>query len=147
MRNDTSKTTRRDSLKWLLGSGLAALLASVFYPVIAYLKPPRITTPEVTSVNVGTVSELSGESSTVFRFGNKPVILIRTPDDTYKAFAATCTHLDCTVQYREDMGMIWCACHNGKYDLDGRNISGPPPKPLEEFIVVIKDDEVHVSKS
>jgi Rieske Fe-S protein len=32
------------------------------------------------------------------------------------------------------------------YDLTGRNISGPPPRPLTEFKVTQKGDDVIVSK-
>jgi len=42
--------------------------------------------------------------------------------------------------------MIWCACHNGKYDLNGRNVSGPPPRPLDEFKVIVQGEEVLISK-
>ena len=49
-------------------------------------------------------------------------------------------------QYRADAQQIWCACHNGTFDLRGRNLSGPPPKPLEEFAVNIVNDEIFVSK-
>jgi Rieske Fe-S protein len=51
------------------------------------------------------------------------------------------------VQYRKDMGLIWCACHNGKYDLNGRNVSGPPPRPLEAYKVLVQGDEVIVTKN
>ena len=61
--------------------------------------------------------------------------------------AATCTHLDCTVQFKSDQSILWCACHNGKYDLNGRNISGPPPRPLDPFRVVIQGEEVLISKN
>jgi cytochrome b6-f complex iron-sulfur subunit len=60
--------------------------------------------------------------------------------------SATCTHLDCTVQNRPDWGIIWCACHNGKYDYDGNNISGPPPRPLEKFNVNEVDGVIFVSR-
>jgi Rieske Fe-S protein len=59
---------------------------------------------------------------------------------------ATCTHLACTVQYREDIGHIWCACHNGHFDLNGLNISGPPPRPLDQFVVNETADQIVVSK-
>ena len=61
------------------------------------------------------------------------------------ALAATCTHLDCIVQYREDTKQIWCACHNGVYDLNGRNISGPPPRPLKIFDVKVVKDEIIIT--
>jgi Rieske Fe-S protein len=41
---------------------------------------------------------------------------------------------------------IWCACHNGLYDINGQNISGPPPRPLDEFVVKIINNEITVSK-
>jgi cytochrome b6-f complex iron-sulfur subunit len=137
---------RRKTLKVLLGGSATALGAVVLYPIIAYLKPPPATGEQVSSVLVGKVDEFAAGSGTLFRFGNKPGLLVRLPGGEFKAYSATCTHLDCTVQYREDMGLIWCACHNGKYDLSGKNIEGPPPRPLDEFTVVLKGDEVHVKQ-
>ena len=52
----------------------------------------------------------------------------------------------CTVQYDQEASVIWCACHNGKFDLNGRVISGPPPRPLEPYQVNVRGDEVIVSK-
>jgi Rieske Fe-S protein len=138
---------RRSTLKTLLGGSAAALGIAVLYPVVAYLKPPEVTGEEVTSVLVGKVDDFAPGSGTLFRFGNKPGLLLRFPNGDFKAFSATCTHLDCTVQYREDMGLIWCACHNGKYDLNGKNIEGPPPRPLDAFAVIVKGGEVHVKLS
>jgi Rieske Fe-S protein len=138
--------SKRDFLKIVLGGSFAAWVGAVLYPIIAYLKPPPQREVEVSSVLVGALSELEKESGRIIRFGAKPVIVVRTAEGTVKAFTATCTHLDCTVQFRKDMGVIWCACHNGKYDLNGRNIAGPPPRPLDELRVVIQGDDVFVSK-
>jgi Rieske Fe-S protein len=92
------------------------------------------------------VSEMKPNSGKVFRFGSKPAIVIETPGGDIRAFTAVCTHLQCTVQYRADLQHIWCACHNGHYDLNGRNIAGPPPRPLEEYKVSIRGDEIVVTK-
>lgn len=143
----TGKQTKRDFLKMILTGGALAWVASVLYPIIAYMKPPKQAEVEVTSVKVGKLADIEKDAGMIVKFGNKPVILVRTPADKLRAFSATCTHLDCTVQYRKDMGVIWCACHNGKYDLNGRNISGPPPRPLEEYRVVVQGEEVLISKS
>jgi len=139
--------SKRDFLKYILGGSIIAWLAAVLYPVLAYLKPPKQGEVEVTSVKAGKVTTFAKDSGTIIRFGNKPVILVRTSGGELRAFSATCTHLDCTVQYRKDMGLIWCACHNGKYDLNGRNISGPPPRPLDVYRVVIQGEDVFISKS
>jgi Rieske Fe-S protein len=45
------------------------------------------------------------------------------------------------------MRLIWCACHNGQYNLSGKNIAGPPPRPLEEYTVNIRGEEIVVSKA
>ncbi len=141
-----AENNRRDFLKYLLGGGILAWLAAVIYPILAYMKPPKQAEVEVTSVKAGKVSSMEKDSGAIVRFGNKPVILLRTAAGDFRAFSATCTHLDCTVQYRKDMGLIWCACHNGRYDLNGRNVAGPPPRPLDEYRVVLQGDEILISK-
>jgi cytochrome b6-f complex iron-sulfur subunit len=140
------ESDRRDFLKYVLGGGLLAWLAAVLYPIMAFLKPPKQAEVEVTSVKAGKVSAMEKDSGAIVRFGNKPVILLRTANGEFRAFSATCTHLDCTVQYRKDMGLIWCACHNGRYDLNGRNVAGPPPRPLDEYRVVVQGDDISISK-
>ncbi len=137
---------RRRFLQFLLGGSLAAWLGAVLYPIIAYLKPPAQAEVDVSSVRVGVLDDIKKDGGQIVRFGSKPVLLVRTAEGELKAFSATCTHLDCTVQYRSDLGVIWCACHNGKYDLTGRNIDGPPPRPLDEFRVLLKGNEVFVAK-
>ncbi|RMF61694.1 MAG: plastoquinol--plastocyanin reductase [Calditrichaeota bacterium] len=138
--------SRRNFLNVLLGGSLMGWLASVLYPILSYLRPPKIPEANVNSVKVGPVDDIAPNSAKIVKFGRKPVILIRDDGGEFHAFSATCTHLDCIVQYRQDTKQIWCACHNGTYDLRGRNLSGPPPKPLDEFAVNIVNDEVFVSK-
>jgi Rieske Fe-S protein len=99
---------------------------------------------KVSSVKIGAVEDMEKDSGKIIKFGNKPVIVVRKPEGEYIAFAGVCTHLDCIVQFRKDYGQIYCACHNGRYDLNGRNVSGPPPAPLKRFGVTIKDDQVIV---
>ena len=139
-------STKRDFLKYVLGGGLVAWAGALLYPIFSFLNPPRQPEAVVTSVKAGTLADIPRDSGMIVRFGNKPVLLVRSATDQLRAFSAICTHLDCTVQYKSDMGMIWCACHNGKYDLNGRNVSGPPPRPLEEYRVVLQGDEIHITK-
>ena len=142
----SEKKTRRDFIKYSLTAAVTAFAAIVIYPIIEFLKPPKQTEVEVTSVNAGKVEDMKPGDYKIIRFGSKPVIIIRLDDKNFRALSATCTHLDCTVQYKKQEKVIWCACHNGKYDLYGKNISGPPPKPLTQFNVAIKNGELIVSK-
>ena len=139
-------TSRRNILNYLLGTGGVATLAAILYPIARFMIPPRIVESSASSVSAAKVSELKPNLGKIFKFGSKPGILIQTPGGEYRAFSAICTHLDCTVQYRPDEKLIWCACHNGRYDLTGKNISGPPPRPLEEFKVNVRGDEIVVSR-
>ena len=137
---------RRRFVEVLLGSGFLATAVAFLYPVLRYLVPPKAIDLGGDAVVAGRVSELKPNSGKIFRFGNRPGLLIRTASGEYRAMSATCTHLSCTVQYRDDLRQVWCACHNGKYDLNGRNISGPPPRPLEAFEVQVKGDEIFVRR-
>ncbi len=138
---------RRKLLNILLCGGVSALFAYIFYPIWRYLTPPEIPEATPSLVLAGTVDELQLNSGKIVKFGRKPVILIRTPAGEYKAFSAICTHLDCIVQYRPDYKHIWCACHNGHYELNGINIAGPPPRPLMPYKVNIKDQKIFSSKN
>ena len=137
---------RRTVVQVLLGTGIFASLASFLYPVASYVLPPPtadLGTDEVVAAQAG---ELKPNSGKIFRFGSKPGLLVLTAEGEYRAISAVCTHLDCTVQYRSDLHEVWCACHNGTYDLDGRNISGPPPRPLQAFDVHVRGSEIVVRR-
>jgi Rieske Fe-S protein len=137
---------RRGFIRLLLGGGLFASAASFLYPLARYLAPPAAVDLGGDTVAAAKVGDLKPNSSKVFRFGNRPGLLIMTSSGEYRALSATCTHLGCTVQYRNETKQIWCACHNGTYDLGGRNVSGPPPRPLEQFDVHVKGDDIFVSR-
>jgi len=137
---------RRRFVEVLLGSGLIASVVSFIYPVLRYLVPPAVSNLGEDEIVACKVGELKPNSSKIFRFGTRPGLLLLTADGQYRALSAVCTHLGCTVQYRNDTHQIWCACHNGLYDLNGRNISGPPPRPLEDFVVHVRGAEVVVSR-
>ena len=138
-------TNRRKFLNSLLGIGSLGAFSAIVYPIISYLVPPKIAEVKINSLKVGPAIEFKNNSSKIVKFGRTPVILIRNKEGEFKALEATCTHLDCLVQFREDTQQIFCACHNGIYDLHGRNISGPPPKPLKEYVVNIIDDEIRIT--
>lgn len=131
----------------LLGGGMLASLASFLYPVIRFMLPTEVAESTSRSVVAAKAGELKRNTAKIFKFGSKPALLLHTAGGEWKAFFATCTHLNCTVQYREDLRQIWCACHNGTYDLQGRNVSGPPPRPLDPLNVSVQGEDVVVTRS
>jgi cytochrome b6-f complex iron-sulfur subunit len=139
--------TRRTFVNWFLGTSAGAFLLAVLYPVARYLVPPAVGESTAASVTLAVKpDEVKPNSGQLFKFGSRPAILIRTPAGELRAFSAVCTHLNCTVQYRADLSRIWCACHNGHYDLNGKNIEGPPPRPLDTLVVNARGSQIVVGK-
>lgn len=137
---------RRWFLNLLMGTAGGGFLSSVFYPISKYLIPPKVAEAVPSTVEVALENEIAPNSGKIVRFGRKPVILLRTKNGELRAFSAICTHLECIVQYRSDLEHIWCACHNGHYDLKGINIAGPPPRPLQPYQVNVKEGKILISR-
>ena len=139
--------TRRGFLDAMLAAGAGGLTLAAIYPVSRYIFPPEGGEASVSSVVLSLKpADIAAGTGQIFKFGTKPGIIIRTAEGELRAFSAICTHLSCTVQYREDLQHIWCACHNGHYDLNGRNIAGPPPAPLPPFDVKVRGEQILVSR-
>lgn len=128
---------RRTLINWFLGSSFGALVLSIFYPIVRFATPPRIAEANTNQVEAGDVNdaELRDKGYKILRFGAEPVILLKAADNDFRAFSATCTHLDCIVGFQKEQTRIYCNCHGGTYDLQGRNIAGPPPRPLTPYKV------------
>src|SRR5947199_10865424 len=109
---------RRSLISWLLGGGVAASLASFFYPVARYLDPPKVAEVSVNQVAAGKVQDLKPNSGKIVKFDNKPALLERGNDTERQAFSAVCTHLNCTVQHQESHRQTWLARHNGPYAME-----------------------------
>ena len=136
---------RRRLLQFILGTGIGASVLSFLYPIIGFILPPETRASAAESHEAGDADALKPNSGVVFRFGNQPALLIHTAEGELRAFNAMCPHLGCTVTYEPDSKVIWCPCHNGMFDLHGRNIAGPPPRPLDEYKVNVRDGKIIVS--
>jgi cytochrome b6-f complex iron-sulfur subunit len=124
----------------LLTVGFVSTAAAIAYPVARFLVPPPSGEAATSTVVATKLSALKPNTGLIFPFGSKPAIVIRTTDGELRAFNAVCTHLECTVQFKAETSQIWCACHNGLYDLAGQVISGPPPRNLEQYIVNVRGE-------
>jgi Rieske Fe-S protein len=129
----------------LLGGGISASIISFLYPGFKFMYPPYIPEAPVNEASAGKVRELKPKSGKIVKFGSLPVLLVRTTETEWRAFSAVCTHLNCTVQYKDSSHRIWCACHNGLYKLNGQVVSGLPPRALDEYAVHVRQDDVVIS--
>jgi len=124
-------------LNWFLGTSAGAMIGSILFPILSYLRPPVVAEAATAEVEAGLVNdpEFLDKGFKVVPLGAEPVIVVRVSETEFRALAATCTHLDCIVEYRAALNVLWCNCHNGRYDLTGRVIAGPPPRPLDVYQV------------
>jgi cytochrome b6-f complex iron-sulfur subunit len=135
------KSTRRGFLDFLLGASSVAWLGSLVYPVIRYLKPlPRAGAIGPTRLTKEELAKLEKERFVIVPVSGKRVLVLQNAAQEVLAVDAKCTHEGCTVQFLPAESAIWCACHNARFDLDGRVLSGPPPRPLPKYAAERQED-------
>jgi Rieske Fe-S protein len=137
MDDSSPRVNRRSFLNGFLGISFTALFASVFYPILRYLSPPRVPEAASNQVEAGATNDpqFLERGFKIVRLGAEPIIVVKAGENDFRAFTATCTHLDCVVEFRSKEQLLWCNCHNGQFDLNGRNVGGPPPRPLTPLTV------------
>jgi cytochrome b6-f complex iron-sulfur subunit len=149
--SDTHGFTRAGFLKVAVGGMCAAYAGAVGYPLYRYLNSPVEKSQAASAVKEVTLKDadkLPKGSALMFKFGVSPALLIHQDDDTWTALSAVCTHLGCTVKFKEELKKIVCECHGGEYDAKtGKNIAGPPPKPLTSFVAKVSPGSVVVSRA
>lgn len=146
----TESRTRRGFLAAAAGAAGLCYITALGYPVYRYLASPSemADAAAVTEVTLKDAQKLPEGSVLMFKFGPSPAMLIHHLDGEWIALTAVCTHLGCTVQYEPGPNRIHCACHGGVYNpYTGANVSGPPPKPLRLFKVVVSPAGVQVSRT
>ncbi|MGO8687728.1 MAG: ubiquinol-cytochrome c reductase iron-sulfur subunit [Candidatus Dormibacteria bacterium] len=61
------------------------------------------------------------------------VYVVKTQGKLY-AFSNICTHMQCDVHWEPSLDLFECPCHGGLYAMTGRNVGGPPPQPLPQWV-------------
>ncbi len=143
---------RRRVLRGLLAGGILAGAAPFVYAAAKFLSFQSVLGGSSTAQL--SASDLTPDMpSKLVEIEGEPVIVVRELDNQIRAFTASCTHLGCIVSYRpqlligqEQKPGFYCKCHGGKYDVNGVNIPGTPPKsPLTEVTVEAVADDLTVS--
>lgn len=79
---------------------------------------------------------------------------LETPEGTVTVFSPICPHLGCHYEWVESWpggqgveagrSIFYCPCHHSKYDLDGKVIGGPAPRPLDTLPCRLENGELSV---
>jgi Rieske Fe-S protein len=137
-----SYVARRNFVKFLVLTSLAFVAGQAWIGVKSLLRRREVAPAPR---KVASLSALANGSAVTFRFPGEddPCLLIRDRDGELRAYSQSCTHLSCAVVPEIDKGCLRCPCHEGFFDLrTGRNISGPPPRPLPVVELEVRGDEV-----
>ena len=133
---------RRTFLGRVVQAGGLLWGAALAVPVVGFVASSKDEEPPPAEIELGEVGKFEPGSVTKFGFGKKPCFLIVDGKGNMSAVSAVCTHLGCVVQPKGQG--FYCACHGGVYDITGKNIGGPPPKPLTKLRVEVADGKVKV---
>jgi cytochrome b6-f complex iron-sulfur subunit len=140
-----ARITRRGFLTWLNRAFLGLWALGGAGVVAAYLRPPE--RPEAGSerlVRVGMLDELAIGEARLMRHGITPFYVIRLDGQRVVALSAVCTHVRCILGFDRERRALVCPCHDGRFDLSGNVLSGPPPRSLPSYSVSVRAGEVFV---
>ena len=138
--------SRRDALirGTGLGMGLVGVMLSV--PAVGFLLSPLFLKQQPSWSTVGPIDEIPVNKPTALIADvavgtgyptpavKRVVYVVKKQDGGFKALSNICTHMQCDVHWDERQGNFLCPCHGGLYDIDGKNIGGPPPQPLAQWV-------------
>ena len=150
--------TRRDFIK-VVAAGIGGLIAAlVGIPSVAYLLSPatQARTEDDALIPLGplenypiavptrfdfTRTKVNGWERTATNYG---LYVLRKSETEVRVFSDVCTHLGCRVTWHPEIKHYVSPCHDGHFDIAGNVVSGPPPRPLDEFVTKIEDGNLSV---
>jgi len=155
----SSRISRRDFVKMTTAFIGTLIGAGIGIPMIGYLFSPALRAQEEdnTWISLGPLENYPIGMPTPFSFMsrktngwentaiNHKMYVVRKNEEQVRVFSVICTHLGCHVTWHPDIQDYVSPCHDGHFDIMGRNISGPPPRPLDEFITKLENGNLFVT--
>ena len=148
--------SRRDAMKVAISLIGGLIGTAIGIPAIAYLIGPALKKEEANWVRVSSLSSIELGTPTLLKprvtrpsgwiVDEEEVgVYILTEDGRdYHAMSNICTHLGCRVRWIVEKQHFYSPCHNGVFDKHGYVVSGPPPRPLDEFETKVEDDNLYI---
>lgn len=141
------KRFRRGFLKEVAAGWISLIIGPSIYAFFRGSYFGSSTSKPHGPIKLGALEELKEGPAKTIGYGLDKIILVRTHPSTLVALSAVCTHLVCSVCFRETQsgGKIVCNCHDSVFALDGENRTGPAPSPLKAYKVEIKECGIKIS--
>ncbi|HEU0292754.1 MAG TPA: ubiquinol-cytochrome c reductase iron-sulfur subunit [Anaerolineales bacterium] len=148
--------SRRDAMKVTISLIGGLIGTALGIPAIAYILGPALKKEEANWIRVSSLSNIELGTPTLFKpkvtrqsgwieDKEEVGVYVLTEDGrNYHAMSNICTHLGCRVRWIAERGQFFSPCHNGVFDKHGYVVSGPPPRPLDEFETKIEDGNIYI---
>jgi Rieske Fe-S protein len=138
-------TPRRRFLTWLTRAFLGLWGLGAGGVIGLYLRAPeRGERIAERIVRVGMLDDFHIGEGRLVRHGTTPFYVVRLDASRMVALSAVCTHVRCILGFDRERRSLVCPCHDGRFDLAGRVLSGPPPRPLQAYAVSVRAGEIFV---
>ena len=148
--------SRRDFIKVTTGIVGGLIGAAIGVPAISYVLGPAfkagakegwIAIGKLADMQIGvpypfsfTRVQVNGWERTSTSHGGFAIRKSDNADDLL-ILNSRCTHLGCTVNWKDEAQAFVCPCHDAKFSKEGVVLGGPPPRPLDRYADFRVDDE------
>ena len=146
MKLNFSLITRRTFLNTLFGGWLVAFLSGTVFALMRGAFPTLGKEPDYVVLNRKDFLDLPNNSIKRFPWGGTVGFYFKKADGTILTLKGVCSHMECNVDYKPAEKKFYCPCHQGWFDENGKNIAGPPPKPLEIFVITEEGEKLIIAR-
>ena len=148
--------SRRTFFRWVTIAAAGLIGAGLSIPLMGYVISPALKRRERPWVDVGKVDDLpAGEPTqldhvTTIQDGylesrsQKAVWAVKGPDGQVTVFSPMCTHLGCGYRWAGEEKMFKCPCHGSMFDIEGKVLGGPAPRPLDRLPAKVENGRLMV---
>lgn len=149
--------SRRRFLGWGIGAIVAGVAAAIGWPALRYSLTPALAKKEsATAASLGPVDsfvadepqnvvyEASAVDGWYIQTERKAAWVVKKSDAKFDIFDPRCTHLGCAYHWDQEARHFLCPCHDGIFDINGKVLSGPPPRPLDKLSYEIRDGQLFI---
>jgi menaquinol-cytochrome c reductase iron-sulfur subunit len=159
--------TRRRFFEWVIRASAGFIGLGLAFPLVGYVISPALKRRRQPWVDVAAVDELSTGAPRQLEYvatvqdgyqetkTDKALWAVKQADGQVTVFSPMCTHLGCGYHWDSTAQQFKCPCHGSVFDVSGRVVAGPAPRPLDalpskvehgRLLVVFKEYKSGVSK-
>ncbi len=136
---------RRDFLTRATAALGAVIAAALSATGLGYFVSPAFQRRDEDWVDLGRAGEFKAGAPSLVEFTQRrrdawvtserrsSAWVVTADGKNFTAFDPRCTHLGCPYRWDSGASRFVCPCHTAVFDLDGKVVSGPPPRPLDQY--------------